>query len=54
MRTLLRRIASEFDISFAPGEDGREFDTAAKDTFTLAVPPLFLVFKKREESVVQQ
>jgi hypothetical protein len=47
-------IAREFDISLAPGEDGKSFDEDAKDTFTMAVPPLHLVFSKRMGSVSGQ
>ncbi|CEJ58377.1 hypothetical protein PMG11_07034 [Penicillium brasilianum] len=48
MRIALRSIAREFDISLAPGEDGKFFDENAKDTFTLALQPLHLVFSGRK------
>jgi hypothetical protein len=48
MRIALRSIAREFDISLASGEDGKFFDENAKDTFTLALPPLHLVFSGRK------
>ncbi|KAJ5815613.1 hypothetical protein N7474_007390 [Penicillium riverlandense] len=47
MRGVLRRIARDFHIALAPGEDGVAFDTEAKDAFTMAVKPLQMVFKKR-------
>jgi hypothetical protein len=47
-------IAQEFDISLAPGEDGKNFNENAKDTFTMAVPPLHLVFSKRKGPVLGQ
>ncbi|KAL3476707.1 cytochrome P450 [Aspergillus californicus] len=48
MRVVLARIASEFDISLAPGEDGISFDQDAKDTFTFTVGPLMLKFEPRK------
>ncbi|CAL5875163.1 uncharacterized protein PFLUO_LOCUS9467 [Penicillium psychrofluorescens] len=50
MRGVLRRIARDFHIALAPGEDGVVFDTEAKDTFTLAVKPLQMVFTERAEA----
>ncbi|KAL2867837.1 cytochrome P450 [Aspergillus lucknowensis] len=50
MRSVLARIALEFDISFAPGEDGKSFDQDAKDTFTINVGPLLLNFRPRARS----
>ncbi|KAJ5900869.1 uncharacterized protein N7473_004939 [Penicillium subrubescens] len=54
MRMAIWSIAREFDISLAPGEDGKSFDEEAKDTFTMAVPPLHLVFSKRKRPVPSQ
>lgn len=48
---MIARIASEFDISFAPGETGEAFDRDAKDTFTFTVGPLMLKFQPREAVV---
>ncbi|PHH91256.1 hypothetical protein CDD83_1173 [Cordyceps sp. RAO-2017] len=47
MRILLARIALNFDIAFAPGEDGVEFDTRARDYLAIDVGPLYLVFSER-------
>ncbi|KAE8351348.1 cytochrome P450 [Aspergillus coremiiformis] len=47
LRDVLSRIAFEFDLSFAPDEDGISFDEDSKDTFALTVGPLRLVFKER-------
>lgn len=47
MRGILNRIARDFDMALAPGEDGVAFDVEAKDAFTLAVKPLQMVFTKR-------
>lgn len=54
MRMAIWSIATNFDISLAPGEDGRSFDEDAKDTFTMAVPPLHLIFSKRKIPVQSQ
>jgi hypothetical protein len=51
MRLVIARIASEFDLSFAPGETGEAFDRDAKDTFTFTVGPLMLKFQPREPVV---
>lgn len=45
---MIARIASEFDLSFAPNETGEAFDRDAKDTFTFTVGPLMLKFQSRE------
>lgn len=47
LRLTLQRIASEFDLEFAPGGSHERFDEDAKDTFTLNCPPLDMMFKKR-------
>ncbi|KAL2043852.1 hypothetical protein N7G274_003372 [Stereocaulon virgatum] len=44
IRSIVSRIVREFDVSFAPGEDGKEVMGAAKDTFTLSPGELQLVF----------
>jgi hypothetical protein len=40
-------IAQNFDVSFAPGETGQEFDSEMLDTFTVTLPPLQLQFTPR-------
>jgi hypothetical protein len=40
-------IAQNFDVSFAPGEDGHNFDKEILDTFTVTLPPLKLQFAPR-------
>ncbi|KAJ5656571.1 hypothetical protein N7507_008521 [Penicillium longicatenatum] len=47
LRLTLQRIASEFDLEFAPGGSQETFDEGAKDTFTINCPPLDMIFKKR-------
>jgi cytochrome P450 len=47
LRMVLSRIALRFDISFAAGVDVEGFDKGAKDTFTLNVPSLSMIFTPR-------
>jgi hypothetical protein len=47
LRSVLSRIALNFDLAFAPGETGEAFDKGAQDTFTLSVQGLQVVFTKR-------
>ena len=49
LRSALARIALNFDISFARGEDGIKFDKEAKDTFVLTLDALQLVFTERRK-----
>jgi hypothetical protein len=49
MRTAISSIAQQFDIEFAPGETGEQFDTGGKDAFTTVLPPLNLVFTPRKK-----
>ncbi|KAK8201410.1 cytochrome P450 [Phyllosticta capitalensis] len=48
MRSVLSRLALRFDLAFAPGETGVEFDEGPMDTFTLMLPSLRLVLTERE------
>ncbi|KAJ5106780.1 hypothetical protein N7456_003455 [Penicillium angulare] len=50
LRFAIQRVAAEFDLSFAPQEDGRKFYEDAKDTFTMTCPSLQLVLNKRESA----
>ncbi|KAJ6171583.1 hypothetical protein N7470_000650 [Penicillium chermesinum] len=47
LRSVISRIAYNFDLAFAAGEDGTAFDGDAKDTFTFTIGPLSLVFTER-------
>ena len=47
LRSALARIALNFDMSFAPGENGVQFDKGAKDTFVFTLDQLQLVFTER-------
>jgi hypothetical protein len=47
LRSALSRIALNFDLAFASGETGEVFEREVKDTFTLTVRDLYVVFSKR-------
>jgi cytochrome P450 len=47
LRISLSMIAQNFDVAFAPGEDGVTFDNEMLDTFTVTLPPLQLQFTPR-------
>ncbi|KAJ9294970.1 hypothetical protein DTO271G3_6532 [Paecilomyces variotii] len=47
LRFAIVSVALNFDLSLAPGEDGVKFDQGAKDTFTLTLSPLQVIFKER-------
>ena len=44
LRSVISTIISEFDVSFAPGEDGTDAMGKAKDRFTLSPGELQLMF----------
>ena len=48
IRTLTARILLEFDVGFAPGEDGSGILTQTKDHFTVDPGQLDLVFTPRK------
>ncbi|KAJ5415823.1 cytochrome P450 [Penicillium sp. CMV-2018d] len=47
MRIFITHIAMNFDIEFAPGEDGSKFDACARDYLAIDVGPLYLVLSER-------
>jgi len=47
LRCSISKILQNFDVAFAPGEDGTRFENEALDTFTTSLPPCHLVFRKR-------
>jgi cytochrome P450 len=49
LRIVTARIVTQFDISFAPGENGRDLFEKTKDVFTLEVAPLRMVFTRRSD-----
>ncbi|KAF4949866.1 hypothetical protein FSARC_13368 [Fusarium sarcochroum] len=44
LRMVLSRIALRYNLAFPAGADGERFDREAKDTFTLNVPELPIIF----------
>jgi len=48
MRSVLARTVTQFDVGFAPGEDGTNLLTKTRDVFTLDLAPLNLVFTERK------
>jgi hypothetical protein len=49
LRIVTARIVTQFDIAFAPGEDGTILKEKTKDVFTLEVAPLRMVFIRRSQ-----
>jgi cytochrome P450 len=47
LRAVIARIAYDFDMEFAEGEDGVAFDGKSMDTFTFTLGDLMVVFKER-------
>ncbi|KAK8134836.1 hypothetical protein PG984_006848 [Apiospora sp. TS-2023a] len=50
LRIALSSIVQNFEVGFAPGETGVEFDNEAKDTFTTMLPPLNLQFTQLDNA----
>lgn len=47
LRTTVARLVMAFDFSFAPNEDGQNFEGQAKEQFTIAYGDLMISFKER-------
>jgi cytochrome P450 len=47
LRMVISRIALQYNIAIAEEDLGERFDKEAKDTFTLTLPPLRLVFSSK-------
>ena len=47
LRTLLAKMVLEFDINFAPGENGQALVEEMKDVFTCALEPINMCFTAR-------
>ncbi|KAL4791151.1 cytochrome P450 [Aspergillus venezuelensis] len=47
LRISISKLAQLYDISFAPGETGKLFETKTLDTFTTTLPPLNVQFVHR-------
>lgn len=49
LRTIITLLVTQFDVEFAPGEDGRAFIEESKDMFTIALADLNLKFIPRKK-----
>lgn len=49
LRNVTARIVSDFDVEFAPGEDGTNVMEESRDVFTMALAPMMVVFTRRSE-----
>lgn len=47
VRTIVAQIVNQFEVSFAPGEDGSRLVNETIDHFTMGLEPLQLVFRRR-------
>jgi hypothetical protein len=47
LRIAISVIAQQYNVSFAEGENGEDFDKNALDTFTTTLPPLQVLFSRR-------
>lgn len=49
IRAVISLLIVRFDVSLAPGEDGTGLLERTKDTFTLRIGDLNIVFQEKEE-----
>jgi hypothetical protein len=49
LRTVITLLVLNFNVSFAPGEDGSKLFTDTSDMFTLALGDLKLIFERIEK-----
>lgn len=49
LRAVASQIVRKYDVSLAPGQDPQAFLDGRRDTFTLALGPLHLVFEPRSQ-----
>lgn len=47
LRMFLSRLALNFDITYAEKEIGEHFESTQRNTFTLTLPPLYLMLTYR-------
>lgn len=46
IRTITAQLVDQFDVSLAPGEDGKKLLMETTDHFTMGLEPLMLIFKR--------
>lgn len=49
LRTVIAKLLTQFEVSLAPGEDGKKLEYESRDHFTLGMNKLHLVFKPRNK-----
>lgn len=47
LRSVLARLALQFDMDLAPGQDWEEHQEKIMDHFTMSLPELYLTFRER-------
>lgn len=47
VRTITAQLVDQFDVSLAPGEDGKKLLMKSTDHFTMGLEGLNLIFKRR-------
>lgn len=50
LRYVVAQIVRQYDVGLAPGQTAKAFLDGKKDTFTLALGPLELVFTPRKQA----
>ena len=50
LRTVITKMVLEFDVEFAPGEDGTKLLTESQDVFTMSNAELKLIWREREKA----
>lgn len=48
MRSVLARLAQQFDMDLAPGQDWEEHQAGIMDHFTMSLPELHLTLRERQ------
>jgi hypothetical protein len=48
LRTVVAKLVTNFDVAFAPGEDGNKLLEKTEDCFTMNAADLFLTFTPRK------
>jgi hypothetical protein len=48
LRSVLARLALQFDMDLAPGQDWEEHQEKIMDHFTMSLPELYLTFRERQ------
>jgi len=54
VRTITTQIVDQFDVSFAPGEDGSKLLMQSRDHFTMGLKELNLCFRWRNEVKMEE